>query len=54
MRFFFGLRGRRLAVLVTAMFALAGGVDYATSVAAMDTATTIKACMLNGLGTIRS
>jgi hypothetical protein len=55
MRFVFGLRGRRLAVLSTAMFALGGGVAVSTAaILTTGTATSvIQACMLKGVGTIR-
>ena len=51
MRHIFGLRGRRLALAVVGIFALAGGIAYA---AIPDAGTGVyHACMLNTLGTIR-
>ena len=50
MRQVLGNRGRRLTILVVALFATAGGIAYATI---PDSGGVYTACMLKGVGTIR-
>jgi hypothetical protein len=50
LRTFIGRRSRRLVITVAALFAVAGGVAYATI---PDAAGVYTACKLNALGTIR-